>query len=143
MENNNQSKLPSENQNRKDMNENARKTDASDERASNPSSNEQKKHSSAASIDSIISGATDAVHSRMSQEMWGNTGSNISYEGPTAPGAGGSVGTGNASGQDAVQGTINTNSEYDAAREGSTNESKINDEDGPAYDSQESERDII
>jgi len=143
MENkNNQSNLPSENENRKDMNENARKADTNNERVSDPSQNE-KKHSSAASIDSIISGATDAVHSRMSQETWGNTGSNISYEGPTAPGSGGSVGTGDASGQDAVHSTINTNSEYDAAREGSTNEDKINDEDGPAYDGQEGERDII
>lgn len=139
---NNKSNLPSENENRKDMNENARKADTNNERVSDPSQNE-KKHSSAASIDSIISGATDAVHSRTHSADWGNTGTNISYEGPKAPGSGGSVGTGEASGQDAVHSTINTNSEYDAAREGRANEDDVNDEDGPAYDGQESERDII
>lgn len=44
-----------------------------------------------------------------------NTGTNISYEGPTAPGAGGSVGTGYASGKSAVDPTISTTSEEDEA----------------------------
>lgn len=64
--------------------------------------NQEKKHSSAASIDSIITGATDAVRSRTSGGTLGNTGTNISYEGATAPAGGGSVGTGYASGQEAT-----------------------------------------
>lgn len=40
-----------------------------------------------------------------------NTGTNISYEGATAPGAGGSVGTGYASGKEAAGETIRTTSE--------------------------------
>lgn len=39
---------------------------------------------------------------------YANTGTNVSYEGATAPGGGGSVGTGEASGQPAVGSTITT-----------------------------------
>lgn len=76
-----------------------------------------KKHSSAASIDSIITGATDAVHSRHASSNLGNTGTNISYEGATAPGGSGSVGTGYSSGQDATGSTINTEGENDFVRD--------------------------
>ena len=48
-----------------------------------------------------------------------NTGTNISYEGATAPGAGGSVGSGYASGKSADDETISTNSDYAQNRGGS------------------------
>jgi hypothetical protein len=44
-----------------------------------------------------------------------NTGTNVSYEGPTAPGAGGSEGTGFTSGQPGTTATIATSSDYDQA----------------------------
>lgn len=44
-----------------------------------------------------------------------NTGTNISYEGPTAAGAGGSVGSGYTSGQSGADSSISTNSDYDQA----------------------------
>ncbi len=44
-----------------------------------------------------------------------NTGTNISYEGPTAPGAGGSEGTGYTSGQSNTGQTISTDSDYEQA----------------------------
>ncbi len=46
------------------------------------------------------------------------TGTNTSYEGPTAPGAGGSAGSGYTSGQSGVDSSITTDSDYDQAREG-------------------------
>jgi hypothetical protein len=64
-----------------------------------------------------------------------NTGTNISYEGPTAPGAGGSVGTGYASGKTADDPKITTDSDYDRARI-----AKENDEDESRQDE---EKDII
>ena len=45
-----------------------------------------------------------------------NTGTNISYEGATSPGGGGSVGTGYSSGKSAVDPTISTDSDYERAR---------------------------
>lgn len=44
-----------------------------------------------------------------------STGTNVSYEGPTAPGAGGSAGTGFTSGQPGTGATIATSSDYDQA----------------------------
>jgi len=44
-----------------------------------------------------------------------NTGTNISYEGPTAAGSGGSMGTGYTSGQAATGTSITTDSDYDQA----------------------------
>lgn len=44
-----------------------------------------------------------------------NTGTNISYEGPTAPGSGGSVGSGYTSGQSGVGSSIASVSDYDRA----------------------------
>jgi hypothetical protein len=44
-----------------------------------------------------------------------NTGTNISYEGPTAAGAGGSVGSGYTSGQSGADSSISTESDYDEA----------------------------
>lgn len=44
-----------------------------------------------------------------------NTGTNISYEGPTAAGAGGSVGSGYTSGQSGADSSISSSSDYDQA----------------------------
>ena len=68
----------------------------------------EKKHSSAASLDSIITSATNAVQSRHSTATHGTTGTNISYDGATPPGGGGSVGTGFASGQESTGADTNT-----------------------------------
>lgn len=66
----------------------------------------KKSHSSAANIDAIITSATDAARSHRHTDTWSNQGANISYEGATSPAGGGSVGTGQASGQDAVDARI-------------------------------------
>lgn len=71
---------------------------------------------SAANIDSIIGSATENVRSRRSDATWSNTGTNISYEGQTAPAGGGSVGTGESSGQSATGSRISTSDEYEAGR---------------------------
>jgi hypothetical protein len=47
-----------------------------------------------------------------------NTGTNVSYEGPTAPGSGGSTGTGYTSGQADTGSTLATSSDYDQAAVG-------------------------
>ncbi len=84
----------------------------------------QKKAASAERIDSIISSPTDAVRSRRHTDTWSNNGTNISYEGNTAPGAGGSVGTGNASGTDAVDARTTVNDAYEAAAAGNDDKGK-------------------
>lgn len=68
---------------------------------------------SAERLDSIISSPTQNVRARHTGNTWSNTGTNISYEDQTAPGAGGSVGTGQASGQNATDSRINTGSDYE------------------------------
>lgn len=70
------------------------------------------KHSSAASIDAIISSPTDAVRSRRHHDNLGNTGNNTSYEGATSNAPGG---TGYNSGQPATGESINTTDAYDEA----------------------------
>jgi hypothetical protein len=57
------------------------------------------------------------------------TGTNTSYEGPTAPGAGGSSGSGYTSGQSGVQSSISTDSDYEQAGIGRSNEESGDDED--------------
>lgn len=77
---------------------------------------QQRKHSSgnAANIDAIINSPTEAVRSRHTTGAnYANTGTNISYEGATAPGSGGSAGTGQASGQDATGARISAEDEND------------------------------
>lgn len=76
---------------------------------------DKKRTTSAAQLDSIMGSATEAVRSNKHQGDWGNTGTNISYEGAKAPGSGGSVGTGEASGQDAVGARISSDDAYDYA----------------------------
>ena len=89
-----------------------------------PEENKQgqnKQHQSsgnAANIDAIIGSPTDAARAHRHTDQWSNQGTNISYEGATAPGGGGSVGTGQASGQDAVGARISSNDEYDHAMAG-------------------------
>ncbi|PZF71371.1 hypothetical protein [Taibaiella soli] len=112
----NKQKNPQEEENKKDQ-ESANPENKTPENKEQADKEHPKKHSSAASIDSIITGATDAVHSRHASSNLGNTGTNISYEGATAPGGSGSVGTGYSSGQDATGTTINTEGENDFVRD--------------------------
>jgi hypothetical protein len=58
--------------------------------------------------------ATAQVNPHHTEDL-ASTGTNVSYEGPTAPGAGGSVGTGYASGQAATGASIASSSDYDQA----------------------------
>ncbi len=71
-----------------------------------------------------------------------NTGTNISYEGATAPGAGGSVGSGYASGKSAAESSISTDSDYDKARIGKEHKEKEEDTSTPFKEHGE-EKDII
>jgi hypothetical protein len=95
--------------------EDKRNLDPEQERNQENHDDKQKKSrsGSAANLDSIMRSATDAARSHRHHTTWSNTGTNISYEGPTAPGAGGSVGTGMASGQDAVGARIRTDDALD------------------------------
>ena len=67
-----------------------------------------------------------------------NTGTNISYEGPTAAGAGGSMGTGYTSGQSGAGTSITSDSDYDQAAIGKHLE-KTKFEDKIADDAKEAE----
>ena len=87
-----------------------------------------RKSGTVASINNIINSPTDAVRSHHHTDTLGNTGTNISYEGATAPGGGGSVGTGQSSGQDAVGAKISTSNENDSA----TGHSKETEDEGNA-----------
>lgn len=90
------------------------------ERSGQKDEAQQEKRVSAERIDSIISSPTDAVHSRhTSGRDMGNTGTNVSYEGATAPGGGGSAGTGETSGQPATGSRITVPDPEEAANAGS------------------------
>lgn len=71
-----------------------------------------------------------------------NTGTNISYEGATAPGGGGSVGSGYASGKSAAESSISTDWDYDQARVGKGHKKEQEDTSAPSKEHDE-ERDII
>jgi hypothetical protein len=71
-----------------------------------------------------------------------NTGTNISYEGATAPGAGGSVGSGYASGKSAAESSISTDSDYDQARIAKENKDEKEDTSAP-FNEHDEEKDII
>jgi len=75
----------------------------------------EKKHNSALAAATIGRSATSQVDPHSNSGL-ANTGTNISYEGPTAPAAGGSVGTGYASGKEATGETISANSDFDQNR---------------------------
>ena len=61
--------------------------------------------------------ATAQVDPHINSDL-AQTGTNISYEGPTAAGAGGSSGTGYTSGQAGTGASISTDSDYDQAAVG-------------------------
>jgi hypothetical protein len=71
-------------------------------------------HNNALYAASMGRAATAQVNPHNTSDL-ANTGTNISYKGPTAPGAGGSAGTGYTSGQADTGATIATSSDYDQA----------------------------
>jgi len=89
--------------------------------------NKRGKHKSALQAASIGRSATAQAH-RHSNTGMASTGTNISYEGATAPGAGGSVGTGYASGKEAVDEKIRTNSDFEQNRGGVPTKDPVNNE---------------
>ena len=93
------------------------------EQEQNNETGKKKKGGSALLAASIGRSATAQV-SRHSGSGLASTGTNISYEGATAPGAGGSLGTGFASGKEAVDEMIHTNSDYEQNRGGSPSKAK-------------------
>lgn len=75
----------------------------------NARQHEQKdKKMTASQLDAITNNPTESVRSRRTGDSLSNTGTNITYEGATAPAGGGSVGTGQASGKDATDPRIAT-----------------------------------
>lgn len=86
-----------------------------DSRSDDKNKQHKKKHNSALAAAAIGRSATAQVDPHSNSGL-ANTGTNISYEGPTAPAAGGSVGTGYASGKEATGGKISANSDYDQNR---------------------------
>lgn len=91
-------------------------------------------HNNALHAASMGRAATEQV-SHHSDDSLAQTGTNISYEGATAPGSGGSAGTGYTSGQAATGARIATDSDYDRARVGKANTDS--DEETPARDAGE------
>jgi hypothetical protein len=85
---------------------------------------EHKKHNSALAAASLGRSATAQVTAHSGEGALAMTGTNVSYEGATAPGAGGSVGTGYASGKQAVDATISANSDFAQNRGGSPSKTK-------------------
>lgn len=73
-------------------------------------------------INAVINGATGNVRSRRSTDEWSNTGTNVSYNDATAPGGGGAVGTGQASGQSATGASISQAAEPHVASSNSNPE---------------------
>lgn len=65
------------------------------------------------------------------------TGTNVSYEGATAPGAGGSAGNGYTSGQSGVDSSISTSSDYAQTQAGRSN-NEDNEETGTDGDAKDS-----
>jgi len=98
--------------------DNNRKRNAEEESRDNEGQGRKSGSGNAANIDAIIGSATDGARSHRHTDTWSNQGTNISYEGATAPGGGGSVGTGQASGQDAVGARISSDDEQDYANAG-------------------------
>ena len=86
-----------------------------DNKSDNKNKQPKKKHNSALAAAAVGRSATAQVDPHSNSGL-ANTGTNISYEGPTAPAAGGSVGTGYASGKEATGETISANSDFDQNR---------------------------
>lgn len=74
-------------------------------------------HNNALYAASLGRPATAQVNPHSTSDL-ANTGTNISYEGPTAPGSGGSAGTGYTSGQADTGSSIATDSDYEQAAVG-------------------------
>jgi hypothetical protein len=89
---------------------------SSTRRDEEPNHQEQKGgiHNNALYAASMGRPATAQVDPHRSGDL-ANTGTNVSYEGPTAPGAGGSAGTGYTSGQADTGSTLTTSSDYEQA----------------------------
>ena len=87
-----------------------KRTDAEIEEAGKEQTSGKEHRTSAAAIDSIISSPTQNVRNRhTSKATFENTGTNVSYEGPTSTAAGG---TGYNSGQPATGARISSTDEY-------------------------------
>ncbi len=71
-------------------------------------------HNNALYAASMGRAATAQVDHHNTRDL-AQTGTNISYEGPTAPGGGGSAGSGYTSGQSGADTSISTDSDYDQA----------------------------
>jgi len=89
----------------KGKNKDSKETDSFDERP--------KRRLTKAEVDAITPNPTNVVRSRKHRDTLAGTGTNISYEGATAPGGGGSVGTGNSSGQNATGSKISSDNAND------------------------------
>ena len=86
---------------------------------------EKKKGGSALLAANVGRSATARVRRHSASDAGlATTGTNVSYEGATAPGGGGSVGTGYASGQGATGETIRTNTDFEQNRAGSPSKVK-------------------
>lgn len=107
-------------------------TNRNDSNPGQDNSGHKKKKVSALEAASLGRSATSQVDPHSNSGL-ANTGTNISYEGPTAPGAGGSVGSGYASGKEAADERISTNSDYTQNRAEKVNnqneEEDVEDED--------------
>ena len=97
-------KIPAENADKK-QDSKKEKTDKKDKNI----------HNNALYAASLGRAATKQVDPHTNRGL-ANTGTNISYEGPTSPGAGGSVGTGYTSGKPSAEPRTNADSEYEKAR---------------------------
>lgn len=99
---------------RNDKGENPR--DKKDKASEKKDLKKKKGHHSSATYAAGLARSASAQVSHHSDQGLANTGTNISYEGATAPGAGGSAGTGYTSGKEGVGEKIRTDSDYDEAR---------------------------
>ncbi|MES2702258.1 MAG: hypothetical protein V4649_06440 [Bacteroidota bacterium] len=90
----------------------------------NKGTGKKKKGGSALAAASVGRSATAQAHRHSDPGGLGRTGTNVIYEGATAPGAGSSVGTGYASGRPSTGSRITTNSDYEQNRGGSPSKVK-------------------
>jgi hypothetical protein len=78
-----------------------------------PHKNKRHKKANSAFLAASVARSAVAQAHRHVHGTYASTGTNISYEGATAPGAAGSVGTGYASGKAALDERISSYSEYE------------------------------
>ena len=103
-------------------------TDRNNPKGEDENKSSQKKNGSSALQAASMGRSATAQVDAHSNSGLANTGTNISYEGPTAPGAGGSVGIGYASGKEATGEKIATNTDYDKNRGGRATEKNKDEE---------------